>query len=126
METNANSDDERRRFVRYVLKTSAKLAFDDGESVLGKVENVSTGGVFLQLDSPCTEMKLERKGHISINAIVPDKIISIEADCRVVRITSNGIGIFFESLDTANKETLFDLMDELNRLIRESRTVGDT
>lgn len=126
MQSNAQSGDERRRFVRYILTASAKLAFDDGETGLGKVEDVSTGGAFLQFGYTVARMNLERKGRISINAIIQHKVVTFEADFKVVRVTSSGVGVLFESLDATNKKILFNLVDELNRLLRESRTTGDT
>ena len=121
MSTNNSSGSERRRFVRYKLKATAEVMFDNQVKEQGELEDISNGGMYLNLGREVPKKYLEGSSHASIYAISSGEEVTIEAECSVVRIEPEGVALFFSSIDSANRQILRDLIGELNDLVRDSR-----
>jgi c-di-GMP-binding flagellar brake protein YcgR len=121
MTTSEDPGTERRQFVRYQLKATADVVFDNRVKEQGEIDNISTGGMFLRLDNEVPKKLLDKKVHASINAISSGQEVTIEAECSIVRITSDGVALYFSSMDSSNRQLLRDLIHELYDMVHESR-----
>lgn len=121
MSASLVSGSERRRFVRYTLKATADVVFGDGVIKHGDLENISTGGMFLNLDYDIPKKLQSEKLRASIRAIFSGEEVTIEAECSIVRVEPGGLAVFFSAIDSDNRKILHDLIGELNDLVRDSR-----
>ena len=87
----------------------------------GELEDISNGGMYLNLGREVPKKYLEGSSHASIYAISSGEEVTIEAECSVVRTEPEGVALFFSSIDSANRQILHDLIAELNDLVRDSR-----
>lgn len=122
MDTSAERGSERRQFVRYTLKATADVVFENQSTEQGELDNISTGGMHMRLESELPKKLREGKIHASIHAISSGGPVTIEAECSIVRIEPDGgVAMFFASIDSDNRKILRDLIGELNDLLRDSR-----
>jgi len=121
MDTNNERGKERRRFVRYLLKARADIVIDNQLSEHGDVHDISTGGILLNLETQKLRKHLDKQIHAHIYADALAGGVTIEAGCSIVRFTSDGVALFFSSIDSTNRKILHDLIGELNNLVRDSR-----
>ena len=121
MSTNNDSGSERRRFVRYKLKATADVVFENQVIEKGEIDDISTGGMFLNLGYVIPEEILDERVRTSIHAISLGEEVTIDAECSIVRTAPEGVALFFASIDSANRKILRDLIGELNDLVRDSR-----
>lgn len=116
-----DSGNERRRFVRYSLKATADVVFDNEVKQQADIDNLSTGGMFLKLEYQIPKQLLDKKVHASIRARASGGEVIIEAGCSIVRTEPDGVALFFSSIDSTNRKILHDLIGELNEMVRDSR-----
>ena len=121
MSTNEERGSERRRFVRYHLNATADVMIDGRVKEQGAVHDISTGGMFLNLEEELPRSLIDKKVNASIYATTSGEAVTIEAECSIVRTTSDGVALFFSSIDSENRKLLHDLIGELNNLVRDSR-----
>jgi len=121
MNTNNERGSERRRFVRYKLKATADIVIDNQLTEHGELKDLSTGGMFLKLGNEIPKTLLDKKVHASIHANALGGEVTIESGCSIVRITPEGLALFFSSIDSTNRKILHDVIGELNDLVRDSR-----
>lgn len=121
MDNNTERGQERRRFVRYKLKAKANVVFDDGIMEQGDVDDISNGGMFLNLNYKIPKSVCDKKVDASIKAFVSGEEVTIKAGCSIVRTNSEGVALFFDSIDGSNRQILRDLIGELNNLVRDNR-----
>ena len=112
---------ERRQFVRYKLKATADVVFEDGVQEKGEIDNISTGGMFLNLKYSIPEDLRDKSIRASIHAVSSGGKVTVNAGCSIVRIEPTGVALFFASIDNANRSILHELIGELNDLVRNAR-----
>jgi c-di-GMP-binding flagellar brake protein YcgR len=95
MSTKKDSGSERRRFIRYNLKATADVVFDNRVKEQGELDDISTGGMYLRLGNEIPRELRDKKAHASIHAIASGGEVTIESDCSIVRLTSEGVALFF-------------------------------
>lgn len=108
---------DRRKYIRYVLQAEGRFVLESGSSYVGLVENISIGGYFMLIDGPPNESCIDEHGIATFSAYVEDAKLTVEAFGRIVRTTPNGIGVFFESMDTENKKRLHLIVKQFHKLI---------
>ena len=118
MNTNNERGSERRRFVRYKLDAKADIVIDNHITEHGDVHDISTGGMFLKLKTDISRKHLDKNVHAFIHANALGGEVNIEAGCSIVRITPEGLALFFSAIDSANRKILHDLIGELNEMVR--------
>jgi len=121
MDTNNERGSERRQFVRYKLDAKAEIVIDNHVTEHGDVHDISTGGMFLKLATEIPRKHMDKNVHAFIHAKASGGEVTIEAGCSIVRITSDGLALFFSSIDSTNRKILHDLIGELNDMVRDSR-----
>ena len=121
MSVNEERGRERRQFVRYTLKARADVIFDGQMEEHGELDNISTGGMFVALESEIPEKLRDKKVNASIRAISAGEEVTIEAECSIVRVQPDGVAFFFASIDSDNRKILHDLIGELNDMVRDNR-----
>jgi len=121
MDINSERGRERRRFVRYKLKATANIVIDNQLTQQGEVHDISTGGMFINLKSEIPRKHFDKNVRASIHALALGGEVTIEAGCSIVRMTSDGLALFFSSIDGSNRKILHDVIGELNEMVRDSR-----
>lgn len=112
---------ERRQFVRYNLKATADVVFENGLTEQVDIDNISTGGMFVKFESEIPKKSLGSKVYASIRAMASGGEVTINTECSIVRSEPDGVALFFSSIDTTNRKILHDLIGELNNMVRDSR-----
>lgn len=84
-----------------------RLVLDDGASVLGRLIDLSVGGVLFAADQPCGEGKCCR---IEVLGTDPEGPALVRAEGRTGRKTSDGTAIAFTNMDVESYDALRDLV----------------
>jgi len=121
MNTRNGTGNERREFIRYALKATAKVVFEDGTSKQGNIGDISTGGMFVKLDDQIPKSVINATILAKIKADVSGESLTILTECSVVRTEDTGVAFFFSSIDTNNRKILHTMIGELNNLVHDSR-----
>ena len=96
-----------REFSRIGIPMTATLSVDGDKTVSGKVVNISLSGVEL-----CTEHNRSLGDHtqIEVQFGYPGNELSIQAEGKIVRITSDSLAVNFESIELESYEHLKNLI----------------
>lgn len=96
-----------RKHFRKILRASVDYSTKD-RSEKGFIHDISTGGVFIE-----TRMPFRSEEDISLKFMIPEepgKRVTIHG--RIARISPNGIGIEFKSLEEDQKELIKSYLDK--------------
>lgn len=107
--------DEKRKFIRYNLHAKGSMTLD-GQTQDGIVTDISIGGIFLQLDVPLSQDDVDKECEAVLCAEVEDEEKSVEFVSRIVRVTEDGVGLFFVDMTQEGKDQLHDIIVELRKL----------
>ena len=104
--------EEKRKFVRYGLKARGELLFENGVRYNGEFLDVSVAGAFFQVDGIDSEAVNEFV-NISMNVEIKGELCNMLAQCKIVRVADNGVGLLLGKMDPNSKNTFHALMQEL-------------
>lgn len=94
----------RRLPIRSIVEYTTKYTTDKGF-----VQNISTGGVFIE-----TRMPFHPGENISFNLEFPrDSSKQTKIEGKIIRVSPNGIGVAFEPLSEEQKLFIKSLLDNL-------------
>jgi hypothetical protein len=110
-----NNTDEKREFIRYSLKATGSVSFE-GKIFQGTVSDISIGGIFLLLDSPLADDDVNKECEAVLIVDIEDEEKKVEFVSRVVRVNSEGVGLYFVDMDQQSKDFLHDIIVELRSL----------
>jgi len=102
------SDDPRDRRVaeRQDGHFPCQLSIDDDEYE-GTTRNLSLGGLLLELSGEVISGLMDKEGIITV--VIGS--IPYSCDCKVVRVSDEGLGVRFEAIeDSALEEVIFDFI----------------
>jgi hypothetical protein len=96
-----------REFSRIEIPMTATLSVDGEKTVSCKVVNISLNGIEL-----CTEhnMSLGDRCQVEVQIGNPDDTLSIFAEGKVARITSDGLAVNFESIGLESYDHLKNMI----------------
>ncbi len=94
IERNVATVIEKRNFSRVDFKKKVEIHVN-GEKYLGEIENLSLKGAYVKL---AHKLQIEDFVQIVIH-LAGDDDFDIYLQGKVVRLTSNGVGIIFDKLD---------------------------
>ena len=100
---------ERRNADRQEVEVPFQMNIG-GDVVEGTTTDLSLGGLLCQPTEPAKPEWLQQKATITI--VIGS--VPYDADCTIVRISDEGIGIQFDDItDSALEEAIFDLINDL-------------
>ena len=105
---------EKRKHKRLNLQIEAKLEDTDGNIYKGKTNNISFGGLFIEL-SPVTLNK-DDKCNITLllNTDESENIIPIAFECKIVHARKKGYGVQYICIDGLDAYNHFEKLMVLN------------
>ncbi|MBT4838727.1 MAG: PilZ domain-containing protein [Methylococcales bacterium] len=112
--------EEKRKCIRYNLNATSEITFqDDGKTCQGDIRDISVGGFFIELDNRLSPTDNNRLVEFHIYADICSTKTIVIGDGRIVRVTAEGIGIFFEVITDEQKKQLHKIISELRHLMNE-------
>ena len=100
---------DRRNADRQEVEVPCQLTVA-GNVVEGTTTDLSLGGLLCQPSEPVKPEWLQQRGTITI--VIGS--VPYDAECTIVRISDEGIGIQFDDIsDSALEEAIFDLINDL-------------
>ena len=111
---------ENRKYVRYVIRQSAILKTEDGESI-GFTRDMSARGVFFV---PQQEMNLNINASGSLAIDISNSIITVP--CVIRHISGNGIGIAMQLQSKRDVTHLTELLESTLKLHVDGETIHCT
>lgn len=121
MNTSEGTGSERRKYVRYHLNATADLIFKNGSTSHGELDNISTGGMYVNVSGDLPKKLLDAPVNATIKATTSRGDVTVETECTVVRADKLGIAFYFDSMNLTHRERLRNLIIELNNLVRSGR-----
>ena len=103
---------ERRVHPRYDYCARCSLTIAEQLKIIGKVANISRGGVYVALDYHCPESFHSMPMQLIFSADEDSEPIVIEAECRVARADNGGLGLVFSKLNSNAINRLIDLIED--------------
>ena len=104
---------EKRKFVRFNLHAQGVIFFDNGDTYNGTIRDISVGGVFLELEKLISEDGLNQLVAAKFSVEIQGERQIIESECKIARITEDGVGLFFSEMDNASKTVFLKIMKEI-------------
>jgi hypothetical protein len=118
----AAGSDNRREFSRVPVPLECRLLLEDGQSLIGRLIDLSVGGVLFAADRPLAE---GRPCWIEVLGAGPDSEPLVRAEGRMGRKTEAGTAISFSNMDIESHDALRELLvayaDDPERVLQEFR-----
>jgi c-di-GMP-binding flagellar brake protein YcgR len=105
---------EKRKYIRLQLQAVGQITFEDGTHYNGLIRDISIGGIFIEIPL-IGQDKLNSLVVASIQVDTQGSVKSIDALCKIVRVSDDGVGLFFHVMDELCKEDFSDILREIRK-----------
>lgn len=103
---------EKRKYIRFKLKATGSVTFEDGVQHEGAIRDISVGGAFLEVADVDGD-RLNQIATAVITTEIQGEMRTIEAMCKIARVAEDGLGLFFHVMDKYCKLDFVDILREI-------------
>jgi len=89
--------------VEIIFKSSGAIS-------RGRLQNLSSHGVRVKLEKPCTNNEINSTCELRITSHIDDTLTEINANARIVQSSHEDVGLYIYDLDSPTRAALVNMM----------------